>query len=279
MGSGPESGLANGTRAGTAARLALPQVTICAVSSVNVAATLRALEACLDQLEVAACRLLTDAAVTPAHPDIEVVPITPIRSSAAYSRFMLENLADHVATSHCLVVQWDGHVIDAARWDPAFLDYDYIGASWPQFADGRVVGNGGFSLRSKALLEACRGPHFCGHHPEDTAICRTNRAQLEARGLRFGPRELADRFAAERSGDPAATFGYHGVFLMPQVLGADAFWQVYRELDDRGTLRRDFGAILKAVRAGPDGARRAARMLGDRVLQRRKRRAVQTKRL
>ena len=33
---------------------------------------------------------------------------------------------------------------------------DYIGAPWPHFRDGHNVGNGGFSLRSRRLLEACR---------------------------------------------------------------------------------------------------------------------------
>lgn len=246
-------------------RLALPQVTICAVSSVNVAATLRALEACLEQVAPAACLLFTDAQVTPPRPDIRIVPIAPMRSSAAYSRFILHDLVDHVASSHCLVVQWDGHVRDTAHWDPRFLDYDYVGASWPQFDDGHEVGNGGFSLRSRRLMEACRDPGFKVLHPEDMAIGRTNRAFLEARGMRFAPVALADAFSAERAGDPAQSFGYHGVFLMPRVLGADGFWDIYEELDDRGTLRRDFRPILWRVRQGRHGTRRALRMVIDRL--------------
>ena len=47
-------------------------------------------------------------------------------------------------------------MLDGAAWRPEFLDYDYIGAVWPHVLDKYNVGNGGFSLRSKALLEACR---------------------------------------------------------------------------------------------------------------------------
>lgn len=244
-------------------RLALPQVTLCAVSSVNIAATVAAIEACRAQIAFGACKLLTDADVPGLHPEITRVPITAMTSSAAYSDFLLTRLIDHVATPFCLVVQWDGHVVDAARWRPEFLEYDYVGASWPQFGDGHDVGNGGFSLRSRRLLEACRAPGFVSHHPEDVAICRTNRASLEAQGFRFAPRDLADRFSSERAGDPAAAFGYHGAWLMPRVLGAGRFWDIYRLLDETGSIAHDRWPIIGQMLRGPDGPRRAARMLLD----------------
>lgn len=248
-----------------AARLALPQVTLCAVSSVNVAATIHALELSMAQIAFGEVLLFTDADVPTlfpeADPAIRVVPIARLTSSAAYSAFLLERLAKYVTTSHCLVAQWDGHVIDARRWRPEFLQYDYVGASWPQFQDGHDVGNGGFSLRSRALLEACRSPEFEAHHPEDVAIGRTNRVWLEARGLRFAPRLLADAFAAERAGDPAHSLGYHGVFLMPQVLGVEDFWQVYRSLDERSSLRPDFRELLYATSRGHRPLLRALHMI------------------
>ena len=249
-------------------RIALPQVTLCAATSVNVSATLRALEACLAQADFAACMLFTDVPVRPEHPGIQVVPIARLQSSAAYSDFILSRMVDHVETSHCLVAQWDGHVLDARKWRPEFLDYDYIGASWPQFDDGHDVGNGGFSLRSRTLMESCRHPLFRAGHPEDVAIGRTNRDWLEEQGMRFAPRALADLFAAERNGDLNASFGYHGVFNAPRAMGVTAFWQVYCELDDRGTIRHDFGAIVNAVGAGVGGMRRRARMILDLIAHR-----------
>lgn len=249
--------------------LTLPQVTLCAVTSVNVRATVLALEACLAQIDFAACKLFTDAQVQPGpdHPRIEVVSIERLTSSAAYSNFLLSRMVDHVDTAHCLVVQWDGHVLDASRWRPEFLDYDYIGASWPQFDDGHDVGNGGFSLRSRRLMEACRDRQFHCDGPEDVAIGRVNRNFLEARGMRFAPSALADLFAAERAGDPATSFGYHGVFNMPRAIGVEAFWQLYRELDDRGTVRHDFASILKDVGCGSGGSLRMIRMIADYLKQ------------
>lgn len=245
--------------------LLLPQVTLCAVTSVNVEATLRALGACLDQIAFGDCVLFTDQPVQPDRHEIRVASIPRLGSSGAYSEFLLSGLVDHVATPHCLVVQWDGHVVDARRWRPEFLDYDYVGARWPQFVDGHDVGNGGFSLRSRRLMEACRAPEFMGHHPEDVAIGRTNRGWLEMQGFKFAPAVLADRFAAERAGDPLASFGYHGVWNMPRALGAEAFWQIYCELDERGSVWTDLASLLRDVAASQNGRARAAWMVLDRL--------------
>lgn len=246
-------------------RLALPQVTLCAVTSVNVQATLHALQVCLDQIAFADCKLLTDASVQSNHPEITIVPIRRIKSAREYSHFMLSELVDHIDTPHCLVAQWDGYVLDARRWRSEFLDYDFIGASWPHFHDGLDVGNGGFSLRSRRLMEACRDPCFIAKHPEDVAIGRTNREWLENKGLRFAPRDLADIFAAERAGHLDTCFGFHGVFNMPAAIGIEAFWEIYCLLDNRSTVWHDLGSLLKDVRRGAQPISRSARMLLDRV--------------
>lgn len=247
-------------------RLKLPQITLCAVTSVNLEATVRALEKCLNQIEFAGCKLFTDALIRPANPEIQIIPIERLNSSEAYSEFLLSELGQHVPTSHCLVAQWDGHVLDARRWRAEFLDYDYIGASWPQFDDGHDVGNGGFSLRSRRLLDLCRHREFRPCAAEDIAIGRANRAWLEARGIRFASRSIADLWATERAGNLEVSFGYHGVFNMPQAIGVDAFWEVYCQLDDPGTIWTDFIGILKTVGSATDGRRRVVRMLIDRLL-------------
>ena len=247
-------------------RLELPAVTLCAVSSVNLPATLAALRSCLDQADFAECLLLTDAAGLEADPAIRIVPIGRLNSSQEYSKFILRKLADHIRTDHCLIVQWDGFILDARQWTPDFLEFDYIGAPWPQFSDGHDVGNGGFSLRSRKLLEACRDPLFREGHPEDIAICRTNRALLEAEhGIRFADRLTADRFAVERTVPNGPTFGFHGIFNMSEALGPDRFWQTYLTLDDRRTAFTDYGLLMWQLGRGQDSMSRRARLTWDRV--------------
>jgi hypothetical protein len=79
-----------------------------------------------------------------------------------------------------LVAQWDGFVWQHRMWDPAFLDYDYIGAPWPahltrgeQHRNHRV-GNGGFSLRSRKLQQfLAEDPRVEVTDNEDVVICRS----------------------------------------------------------------------------------------------------------
>ncbi len=251
-------------------RIKLENVTLCAVSSTNMAATIEAIHASQSQIEFAQALLFTDrkpqALGLCKNSNIKVVTIDKILSSKDYSRFILKDLAAYITTSHCLIVQWDGHVIDASRWQDTFLEYDYIGASWPQFDDGHNVGNGGFSLRSRRLFDACQALEFEGHHPEDIAIARTNRVMLEKQGLCFAPSELADQFAAERAGDPSNAFGFHGVFLMPRVLGSDTFWQRYISLSDKSSVWIDFIPILGYIIRGSKGWRRAITLVCERIL-------------
>lgn len=248
------------------AKLALPQVTLCAVTSVNVEATVRALEETLAQIDFADCLLFTDSLAPIRHPAIRRIAIKRIRTARAYSEFLFRNLADHILTSHCLVVQWDGYVLDADRWDPVFLEYDYIGATWPQFHDDRNVGNGGFSLRSRRVLAACKDARFADAHPEDIMIGRVHRGWLEEQGLRFAPAATADRFSSERGGDVMTSFGFHGIWHMPRILGRESFWEVYRLLDNRDTVQHDFATLAGEVVKSDNGICRVLRMLVDRAL-------------
>lgn len=250
---------------GTSSRLSLPQVTAIAVTSVNVEATVAALRTSIAQVQFGAVKVLSDAEPSALPLECEWVPIKRLGSSKAYSQFILQNLADYVETSHCLLMQWDGYILSPHAWRSDFLDYDYIGASWPQFSDGKDVGNGGFSLRSRELLEACRGPEFTPLHPEDLAIGRHNRSLLEEQGIRFAPVSLADEFSSERSGDINKSFGFHGVWHMPSILGPTKFFDLYRGLDDFGSVRYDFRSLLRQMSKGSGGWGRAAAFIRDRI--------------
>lgn len=246
-------------------RLALPQVTLCAVTSVNVEATVRALEHSMAQMDFAVCKLFTDAEIAPKQIGIDVIKIPRLSSIADYSNFVLKHLVDQIDTSHCLIVQWDGYVVDASHWQPTFLDFDYIGARWPQFSDGHDVGNGGFSLRSRRLMEECKSPEFQSSHAEDLAIARVNRDWLERRGMCFANGVMADKFSAERAGRIQSSFGFHGVWHMPNVIGNDGFWNVYLSLNDRSTIRHDLLKLAASLSQNTRGLQRAARLIADQL--------------
>jgi hypothetical protein len=230
--------------------IALPTITLVAVSDVALEATARALAISQGGMRFAEALLLTSREPPP---DLRATwrKIGPIASREAYSRFMIHDLHQHIATSHALCVQWDGYVLDPARWNPAFLEYDYIGAPWPHFADSMCVGNGGFSLRSWRLLEACATLDI-GDEAEDIAICRTNRRVLEERfGLRFAPEHIARQFAFERRAPLGDEFGFHGAFNMVGRMPGSMLAGLLAELEPGLLNRREHREILReALRRG-----------------------------
>jgi len=230
------------------ARLALPQVTLVCVDNRTPALALAAMQRCREQIDFGDAVLFTDLArVADAPAGIRLVA-TAIDSVPAYSEFMLRGLLPHVATPHLLVVQWDGYVLDAACWDPAWLETDYIGAPLRGEPPGRSVGNGGFSLRSRRLLQALQDPAITPEHPEDTCICHTHRARLEqVHGIRFATPAQAARFAYERVAPPGPTFGFHGLFNLHRHLAPDALHALVLSLPDslaRGLDAHDLCATL-----------------------------------
>ena len=210
----------------------LRDVTLVAVSSVALNATAEALSACLSQASFGKALLLSDRLPSRAlDPRIKWHQVEPIRSRVDYSRFVLHDLADHVSTSHALLVQWDGYILRGSAWDPAFLEFDYIGAIWPQFRDGFNVGNGGFSLRSRKLLCAARALAYCGEESEDVFICRTHRRQLESNGIRFAPEHVARAFSYERTVPSGREFGFHGSFNLARYLSRKQASRLFRALE------------------------------------------------
>jgi len=149
---------------------------------------------------------------------VDVLPSGPIRSLEDYSRFVLKRLYRHITTSHVLLIQWDGYVAHPELWMNEFLAWDYLGAPWPDGKGGHTVGNGGFSLRSRKLLEALQDDRFpLITNTEDVTICGEHRSSLQRDfGIRFGPPDLAKWFSFEMDArDVIAgqkTFGFHGLF-------------------------------------------------------------------
>lgn len=181
-------------------------MTVCAADCVTPDLAARALERCLDRCDFADAVLFSDTSVAGRfrHEKIE-----KLRSIADYSDFCLRGMPKMIDTPFVLVIQWDGYVVDVSAWANAFRKYDYIGGVIHQ-TQGNVVGNGGFSLRSRKLLKAL--PALPGSRlNEDIVICRMFRETLETKfGIRFAPEKIAERFSYEDQYPGKATFGFHG---------------------------------------------------------------------
>jgi hypothetical protein len=148
--------------------------------------------------------------------DIKLEFVSEIKSTTEYSYFILTELYKYIHTEFCLVTQWDGWVIDSNFWDSNFLNYDYIGAIWPHYSENNI-GNGGFSLRSKKLLESTRdlmasSPNFTPPLIEDDYICREKKyIFVKTYQIKFPTNEIANRFSIEGNGNQLMSFGFHGM--------------------------------------------------------------------
>jgi hypothetical protein len=190
------------------------------------------------------CELRFGDAILFAHPEadlvryaamsnVRIVDPGEMNSIEAYSRFMLQGMVPHLERDFMLVVQWDGFVLHPDCWSDEFLNYDYIGAIWPERFCKYQVGNGGFSLRSRKLLQALTSPDIHVTHPEDLSICDVNRSLLEqTHGIRFAPAEIAAQFAYEHVESDVATFGFHGVFNLIDALTPAELLDLIKSLRD-----------------------------------------------
>lgn len=204
-------------------KLKLPNVTLLGVDCVNVERLQAAMDVSQRNIEFGSTKLLTSLSTD----DDRLVKIPPIGSVEEYSRFCFEKLYEYVETEYVLLVQYDGFVLNPHSWMNEFLEYDYVGAPWlvadwslrdfyfPAELLGKwVVGNGGFSLRSKRLLEIAarliKNGKVVRTNPEDVAVCVWYKDFFEKEGIRFAPVELAKKFSVEGSEDLyTEQFGFH----------------------------------------------------------------------
>jgi len=129
-----------------------------------------------------------------------------------YSRFIVTRLNFSIDTEFVLICQADGYGIRKELWSDEFMDWDYVGAPWPNGEQG----NGGLSLRSKRFLEASAAlpePDL----PEDAYLCQYHRGELEQKGIRFAPLEVAIRFSFEHPVEGIEwkverSWGFHGLW-------------------------------------------------------------------
>lgn len=151
-----------------------------------------------------------------------------------FNQLFVQETAKHITDDFCLNVQHDSTVINSQLWNNEFLNYDYVAAPWPmgiiQASDmvaGRiekipnVVGNGGFSLRTRKYVEESDKLEWF-HKNEDLNICVFNYDKMISKGIKFAPPHLGNQFAVEHPvpGKNFArtllftynSFGFHGEF-------------------------------------------------------------------
>lgn len=226
-------------------KINLPNITLIGVDCID-----------LKRLQLAAeisCRDIEFGAVKPLSSipsdDPRVVKIPKIKSIEEYSDFMIKDLYKYVDTEFALVFQHDGFILNPNAWDNEFLKYDYIGSVWDHLGDLKV-GNGGFCLRSKKLLDWL-GKNYkkvgVRIHPEDVFISKFARPFLEKEGMKFAPESVAQKFSMEGTETTVmwnGEFGFHSLtytdiskWLLENPLYKNS---VINKLDDYTELMRKY---------------------------------------
>lgn len=212
--------------------LDLSNVTLLAITSVKFDEHIASLQRSMQCAKFAKVVLATHEKPNNLPDDIVWEDIGKKINYEQFSEYCIYHMTDHVHTDFCLHVHDDSWILRPDLWIEEFFDYDYIGAPWPlsyeAFVDpfGRHirVGNGGFSLRSKRLMNVPKHIHipfevnegnFYKHmnansYNEDGNICVHNRHLYELMGCKFAPVEVAARFSTENNvPETVQSFGFH----------------------------------------------------------------------
>lgn len=197
-------------------KLQLPSVTLMCIDCIDAVRAQRVLERCKEKADFGAIKLLTSLSTDYPHTEI-----MPLNSLVAYSIFMLTRVHEYIDTPHVLIVQRDGFILNPGSFDVRWLELDYIG---PLFVQYDKVGSGGFSLRTKKLMQhvSAMMPKWDGtqeqadhiqsrvSYYEDGVICLHNSIN---KGFKIATLEQAANFSQGGNRNPQYfreyPFGFH----------------------------------------------------------------------
>lgn len=188
-----------------------------------------------------------------------------------YSNFLLKELNNYIDTDFVCVIQYDGFATNKNAWDDNFLNYDYVGSYTSVYhppllkflQDTRNqhfikqkwynIG-GGFSLRSKKLLEALADPYIRSsvynfavkamYNCEDIFIAILYKSFLEEKyNIQFAPADPCLDFSSEIVYGYTQCLGFHGWHISPYFLSEEECIYYAGELLNNSNL--DVGKLQK----------------------------------
>ncbi len=189
-------------------KLQLPEVTLVAMTSVKIQETIQAMLYSMREIEYGDVVLITHEKPAGLPDCIRYAYIEQLKCIDDFNYDILYRLHRYIQTKFCLLVHYDGYVVNPKSWKKEFLDYDYIGSPWEKREELKNdrgeyyrVGNS-VSIRSKRLLEfpekyGISWEDWKGSRNEDTFLCVYFRKMLEEQGMRIAPFELALYFGRE----------------------------------------------------------------------------------
>ena len=202
----------------------LNNISLISIDGVDPEYALKALLQCMQYFEFASTKLISFRK-----------PLFFERFENQIEFFEIKKICNYIETEYCLIIEPDGFIVNPEIWSTDFLKYDYTGAPWPMNSEieyqsvtvNTRIGNGGFCLRSRKLLELCKNIPFdiieqnqsnfdYENFAEDVFICRRNYDFLVQNGVKFAPLDVALKFSVEAEveeyDENQKTFGFHGKY-------------------------------------------------------------------
>lgn len=221
----------------------LPDVTLFAFDNTpKIDETIRALYTSMNGIKYGSIKLVTSKEQIEQYrsqlePDGIILeePVIEVKNYNDYNYYWVYHVGKHIQTSHCLLIQSDGFVLFPEKWDDEWLNYDYIGAPWAVVEDAYIdpfgnhqrVGNGGFCLMSKKLLDVPTKvevpwevnnsdfywmPPGVSNYHGDGNVCVHNKHIYVEYGCKFASVEVAVKFSQETripECEGITPFGFH----------------------------------------------------------------------
>ncbi|MCQ2497391.1 MAG: hypothetical protein MJ133_00240 [Lachnospiraceae bacterium] len=198
-------------------KLQLKNVTLVAMTSVNIQATIKALKYSMKDIDFGAVKLITHRRPRFMTRKIKFSKTTKLTNIDDFNYKMFYELGSHIDTEFALIVHADGFVVHPEKWQDEFLDYDYIGSPWPipkeddlisyRDKDNNLcrVGNSA-GIRSKKLMDYPLEANIPWEgvlqdgivwYNEDVLICCKYRHLFEEAGMSIAPLEVAKYYSHE----------------------------------------------------------------------------------
>lgn len=192
----------------------IPNITLVAVATTKVEATLKAIEYSTKDLRFDNVILFSHYKPDSDFHGYEYIKIEPFSNVGDWGRFIVFDLYKYISTDYIILIHADGFIVNPESWDENFLRYDYIGAPWPVPKDGFSyrdylgniirVGNS-VSLRSYKLLKMPSDLNLTwdnldhGYFHEDGFLAVQFRHVLQEKGIVFAPFTVACKFSREKT--------------------------------------------------------------------------------
>ena len=209
-------------------KIKLPNVTLTAVTSINISKTVKALQYSMRSIEFGQVVLISHKKPLFLPKGISFKYVEKIDNIDKFNYLMVYDIHKYIDTEYMMLIHYDGFVVNPQNWNDEFLKYDYIGAPWQDpgpnkpgvlcDADGTVyrVGNS-VSLRSKRFMKlpseiGLEWKAYGGWYNEDGFLCIHSRKTLERYGCKYAPVELAAQYSRELpvpEGDGIEPFCFH----------------------------------------------------------------------